>query len=110
MRTTLAFLLTGLGPLLAQSPQPVPSHDWLVSSEAFVARGAKSDDGSRVTIGNGCLSATWTLTPDAALVGLEVGASKEQVVRAAQPMARVQLGGAAFAVGLLLGYRANRRG
>lgn len=105
MRTTLAWFLFGLCPLLAQSPSAEPSRDWLVAQDGFVARGAKSDDGKLVTIGNGCLSATWTLTPDAALVGLEVGASKEQVVRAAQPMARVQLGGAAFAVGGLTGQR-----
>ena len=105
MRTLLAFVLVGLASSAAQSPPAASSHDWLVTDDPLVARGAKSDDGKRVTIENGCLSATWTLSPDAALVGIEVGTSKEQMVRAVQPMARVQIDGKDFAVGGLLGQR-----
>ncbi len=105
MRTTLAFVGFGIISLPAQESQVAGSKDWLVASESFVARGAKSDDGKAVTIENGCLRARWTIAPDAALVSLEIGDSREQVVRATQPLARVQIDGAAYPVGGLMGQR-----
>ena len=103
MRCFLAALVAFAIPCAAQTDGPSSRTDWLVEPSSFVARGEKSADGRDLVLDNGILRATYRLTPNAALVSLEHGQNREQLLRAAQPMARVEIDGKPFAVGGLVG-------
>ncbi len=99
MESAIAALLL----VTAAVAQAAPTADWLLAPAEFVARAERSVDGRELVLDNGLLRATWRLLPDAALVALERGPSREQLLRSVRPFGHVTLDGVQWPIGGLLG-------
>ncbi|MCB0685286.1 MAG: alpha-galactosidase [Saprospiraceae bacterium] len=75
--------------------------DWLVNDASFVATAEK--DGNRITLTNGLISRTFSLSPNAATIAFDNLMTNESVIRGIKPEAEVTLDGTVYAVGGLKG-------
>ncbi len=78
--------------------QEAPSYDWLLDAPR-PAVAELTPDGSTLVLHNGILRATFRLGDSAALVSLESGASRRQLLRAPQPLASATVDGSVVAIG-----------
>ncbi len=82
--------------LVAQGPP-----DWLLDTAAYPARATRSE--GELTLDNGILRVCIRLEPDAAIVSLELGPQREQLLRAPAPFAILVVDGKECRVGGLIG-------
>ncbi len=98
----VAALLWGLllSPPVAAQPA---SGDWLLGQA--VARAAVHHDPQRreLTIGNGLISRTIRIAPNAATVAFDNLTTRESLLRAVAPEAEVEIDGRRYAIGGLVG-------
>ncbi|MEQ1633147.1 MAG: alpha-galactosidase, partial [Planctomycetota bacterium] len=104
MHLTQAAILVALAVLAAGTPAPAQAHeDWLLSASAFPARVAQTP--RELTLDNGILRATFRLEPEAALVSLELGPDRRQLLRSCRPVLSLRLDGVDVDVGGLSGQK-----
>jgi hypothetical protein len=77
--------------------------DWLINPEPFVARVTPSADGREVELTNGLIRRVIRLQPDAATVAFDDVMTGQSLLRSVRPEAQLELDGANFDVGGLIG-------
>jgi hypothetical protein len=89
--------------LAAASPAASLPEDWLVNPAPFKARVIENKEKHELVLDNGLARRVFQLTPNAACVSMENLTSREHLLRAIAPEARVTLNGTEFAIGGLTG-------
>lgn len=108
MRTSflLAALLSASTACTSMQASDAPSAqttDWLVDPTPFKAQISEDKGKHELTLDNGLARRTFQLTPNAACVSMENLTSREMLLRALAPEARVTVNGTEFAIGGLTG-------
>nr|MCU0781509.1 hypothetical protein [Akkermansiaceae bacterium] len=102
IRTTLAAALLVVLPSPTRALAAAPP-DWLLNPAPFKAAITENKDRHELILANGLARRVFQLTPNAACVAMENLTSKEHLLRAIAPEARVTLNGTEYAVGGLTG-------
>ncbi|MEC7584943.1 MAG: alpha-galactosidase [Planctomycetota bacterium] len=82
---------------------PGQAPDWLLDDGPYRTSSEAAEDGSSLVLQNGLIRARWRLEPNAALVGLETGANRQQLLRAVRPFGRITVDGQDYPIGGLAG-------
>ena len=98
LTVSLCFLAANFA--VAQIPA---GRDWLVNPEPFKSRILENKEKHELILDNGLARRVFQLTPNAACVSMENLTSRELLLRAIAPEARVTIDGIEFAIGGLTG-------
>lgn len=101
MTTLISFLFCAL-----QVICPVAGgFDWLLEPEKSQSFIETSDDGSRLTIGNGMVARTFKLDPSLSTISYSNRMTGEEMVRAVSPEAFITIDGVEYSIGGLAGQK-----
>lgn len=99
----LALLLAAVAPAVETQPAPAVPVDWLIDPSSFKAQIREDKTKHELILDNGLARRTFQLTPNAACISLENLSSREHLLRAIAPEARVTLNGTEYCIGGLTG-------
>ena len=104
LRIALLIAIFGILPARANDPAGTPANsDWLVNPSPYKARIAENKPANELVLDNGLARRVFQLSPNAACVAMENLTSREHLLRAIAPEARVTIDGTEFAIGGLTG-------
>ena len=101
-----ALLVAAISGLQGQSQKVNISKntsDWLIDGSSFKAGVYQHSDKNQIELSNGLISRTFTVTPNAATIGLDNLSTGEAVLRGIKPEAKVKINGVSYDVGGLEG-------
>lgn len=101
MRLLYSFLIT----LLQAMCPAASSFDWLINPEVSHSYVEASSDGRQLTIGNGMVSRTFSLSPSLSTISISNIMTGDEMIRAASPEALLTIDGTEYCVGGLTGQK-----